>query len=191
MKRIVFFLLLVLISSSVYADKYLYLTRYSKPLKLTDGDFRILCDNSICYINGSEEEKKVAGKKLYDFINACFMVTEERMKWSENELLLPDELIEIDILSGSPIKIIRNITIFRDDTVGELVLKTIGKEKITIVNPDNFYDINKIPIFGRKVDYLVLHRGIWELQTGTFLIGWLAMPYMVNEGNYDVPDWWK
>ena len=91
MKKVLAILIFFIICSSAYADKYLYLTRDSKPLKLTDGDFKILCDNSICYINGSEEGKKVAGKKLYDFINSCFMCIEEKMEWPGDELLLPDD----------------------------------------------------------------------------------------------------
>lgn len=48
MKKFLVILFFVFICGTAYADKYLYLTLYSEPLKLTDGDFKILCDNSIC-----------------------------------------------------------------------------------------------------------------------------------------------
>lgn len=102
---------------------------------------------------------------------------------------MPDELVEIDILGADPVKYIKNVTIFRDDTVGGLVLKAIGKEKITIV-PESLTDLNKIPVFGRKADILILHRVIWKLQNGTFLVVWFAMPFIKNDDKYDSPDWW-
>ncbi|MBR5017101.1 MAG: hypothetical protein IKX50_05180 [Spirochaetia bacterium] len=211
---IIFFLLFL--CSSAFADKYLYLTRDSKPLKLTDGDFKLLCDNSICYIGSKEDMiKSGVGRKHNDYIIAASVVLAElngkqdvippmdeyekycrkNIKKHENKLLLPDKLIEIDILGDCPIRYLKNVTIYRDDKINELILKTFGGERIIIVRDNmgehRYYDLNKVPIFGRKADILILHRGIWELQNGSFIVGWIAMPWEINDGKYNIPEWWK
>lgn len=215
MKKVLAILIFFIICSSAHADKYLYLTRDSKPLKLTDGDFKELCDNSISFF-GSREDRSTAAHKWNGFgISFSIILAEltgkqdvhphfideydkycyESIKNPENEILLPDELVEIDILGGCPIKYLKDITIYRDDKINELILKTFGEERITVVKDNmgehKYYDLNRIPIFGRKADILILHRGIWELQNGAFIVGWIAEIIEIKNGKYDVPDWWK
>ena len=205
MKKFLALFSLLILCSSVYADKYLYLTPGSKPIKLTDSDFNILCDNSIC-LNDSSRETESSNKAI-DFVSAFYWVLAEKnkgtdisdlknvskgtienikqIKDTDNEVFLVDELIEVDILGDSPIKIIKKVSLFRDDETHSLFLKTLSGNKVRIYH----YNTN-IPSFGRKIDTLIIKRCIWKNDNGTYTLCWLPIPMEMNDGKYGSPDWW-